>query len=838
MNPDGGRSAARPVILGSISQPRAIPSRRGGGGRVAFRSVEERIARLDARFQEALAAFDVQIQLAQSLQASDPQLVLVFEALDEQIDLSGVAQTLGFEVLTEVEDSVEESDEFVLTAANPRNPLISSCLHAICLNQQSFDQLRTLWGAWKSDRTLRYGLSPLRDLFQHLRDVRPWGPVDRLKAIDWDQYFDGLIPDQLHTIEIELWFRESTDRRQRAEANTVELISQAGGEFLTSVVIPEVGYHGIKCKVPLTVLRQLADGEFDEVQLVTSADVMYLRISAQAIPPASDETDAEVVAAEDPTPQGAPILCVLDGLPEANHPLLDGRVIIHDPDDLGSGYTVERQKHGTWMTSIAIWGDRSSAQNPTMTPVLVRPILVPSAETTDGSEELPSYELVPDLMQRIFRELFEDTDGRDAAAPQVTIINLSVGDPSSPFESIVSSWARILDWLSYEYGVLIVVAAGNHPQLHLTPATSSDVVALKRDERRRAVLDAEARSRNLRRLLAPAESINAITIGALHADNSNMEPTGYVVDPFDGLDGVSPVSALGPGYRRSVKPDLVAMGGRAVFRHPDVEPATVRFRPGSSLGPGMRVASPSAQRETFICGTSAAAALTSHYACRLNDLVDGITSEISITRRHRAAAIKALLIHGCSDLDGFETESLPTELLLGNGVFGRDLSQGCATNEAVLLFFGTIGASEEQDLILPLPDGLGVRETKRIDTTLAWLSPVNWRHRQYRRAALSFVKPEGAIPTLGKASGLSSDAATRGATTVQHQTWLTDSAFASGVGSAMTVRVKCYEQAGGLQGERIDYAAALSLWVAPTIEVDVYSQVREQVQARVTVQST
>ncbi len=31
----------------------------------------------------------------------------------------------------------------------------------------------------------------------------------------------------------------------------------------------------------------------------------------------------------------------------------------------------------------------------------------------------------------------------------------------------------------------------------------------------------------------------------------------------------------------------------------------------------------------------------------------------------------------------------------------------------------------------------------------------------------------------------------------------------------------------------VDYAVALSLWVAPTINVDVYAQVRDQIRARV-----
>ena len=51
----------------------------------------------------------------------------------------------------------------------------------------------------------------------------------------------------------------------------------------------------------------------------------------------------------------------------------------------------------------------------------------------------------------------------------------------------------------------------------------------------------------------------------------------------------------------------------------------------------------------------------------------------------------------------------------------------------------------------------------------------------------------------------------------------------------MSVRVKCYEQAGGFSGRTVDYAVAVSLWVAPSLNVDVYSQVRNQIAARVAV---
>ena len=60
-------------------------------------------------------------------------------------------------------------------------------------------------------------------------------------------------------------------------------------------------------------------------------------------------------------------------------------------------------------------------------------------------------------------------------------------------------------------------------------------------------------------------------------------------------------------------------------------------------------------------------------------------------------------------------------------------------------------------------------------------------------------------------------------------------AVAGGVGSTVDLTVQCREQAGGLAGERVDFAVVLSLWVAPTLGVDVYTQVAQQVTAPVLV---
>lgn len=72
---------------------------------------------------------------------------------------------------------------------------------------------------------------------------------------------------------------------------------------------------------------------------------------------------------------------------------------------------------------------------------------------------------------------------------------------------------------------------------------------------------------------------------------------------------------------------------------------------------------------------------------------------------------------------------------------------------------------------------------------------------------------------------------------MQHVEWEITKAVGVGRGTDLELTVNCKPQAGGLQGERVDFGVVLSLWVAPELNVDVYAQVQQQVASRVTVQA-
>src|SRR5262249_21953944 len=156
-------------------------------------------------------------------------------------------------------------------------------------------------------------------------------------------------------------------------------------------------------------------------------------------------------------------------------------------------------------------------------------------------------------------------EGAQPTGPDVIIVNASLGDRNKPFTGYMSGWARVLDYLAFRYGLLFVVSAGNQfGDLETLTMTSIEFEALPAPKKAEIAPTASGRSMASRRLLAPAESMNALTVGSLHGDAHPVPPR-LPASTFDvwantGLCNVS--SALGPGYGGATKPDVLAFGGR------------------------------------------------------------------------------------------------------------------------------------------------------------------------------------------------------------------------------------------------------------------------------------
>ncbi len=280
------------------------------------------------------------------------------------------------------------------------------------------------------------------------------------------------------------------------------------------------------------------------------------------------------------------------------------------------------------MASLILYGELDGPRVPLAKPVYVRPIMrpdpadsrVPRLETT------PDNVLLIDLVHRSVKRMFDGESDGPAAAPTIKVINLSVGDLLKPFDTDLSPWARLLDWLASKYQVLFVVSAGNLPAQLTLSIPRGTFSTLSADERQRHAVSALVAESVGRRLLTPGESINAITVGCVHADSSTFVRAADRYDLFPDR-GISPYSCIGHGFRRAVKPDLLMPGGRALYRERYTgDPGVTDLQMiNTSAAPGHRVAAPpdpGGHNTKYARGTSNATALATRGAAQAHVVIE------------------------------------------------------------------------------------------------------------------------------------------------------------------------------------------------------------------------
>lgn len=832
----------RPILLTAPANRRSFRGRGGGGEKAVLPSRPRQTERLTPQFDALIRMLEQGRSTAQaSLPATDPELVLVFETRGSVSDVVDAMGKVGLQVLFEVEADFEPDEDFQKNAKRPSE--VPGFLHVAFGGLPALQQLRTSWQSWsRGEPLVNLGgmRSGLASLFSHLKDVRPWSPADRVQSTGLAEAVDDWLAMGIAEvpIEAELWFSDSATLRSRREASVTAVITASGGRVLRNAVHQAFGYHALAAMVPTDSLRAIVDQGPDAVRLLRSDDIFFLRPGGQSVTPSEEAQSGESAPADAPLPSGEPTVLLLDGLPAANHARLAGRLIVNDPDGLDDGtYEARLRRHGTQMSSLIVWGDLGANEDPLPKPILARPMLKPDARTRNQDEAVPESTLLPDLMVRAFREVTTDT-------PSVRIINLAVCDPHAPFDTIPSAWARALDWLTVEHNILAIVSAGNHPTLQLG-VDRATFEAAESGQRRTWTLEALATDANFRRLLTPAESINALTVGALHADAAGDYVGGNRIDVLEGAMLPSPVSAIGRGFRRSVKPEIHTSGGRQLFDLDLSSSDSTRLVSSRAtiIAPGLRAASPMAtapdQGEVFVRGTSGATALATRRAALLVEVIEGLRGGVpDFAERHVPAALKALIVHGAEWPDARLLKTadgvLPPDRYFSYGHLNTDHTVDCPFNRITVLAVGDLRANQEEDILLPLPEGLtGIVGRRRVTATLAWLSPINWRHRQYRRAKLTFGVPGGVLSPAVDSKQIGSQRAQRG--TVQHQIYEGIGAVPIGSNDDLRLTVQCLEQAGGLNGAAVPYAVAISLEVAEELGVDVYTEVAARLRQAVRV---
>ncbi|MFN2405554.1 MAG: S8 family peptidase, partial [Pyrinomonadaceae bacterium] len=526
-----------------------LPSTRRQGVRLMpkFRELQEAIHQNAARVQNAPAG-------------ADPEQVIVFETVGSVDEFIGAVKRIpGMSWLADWEDEIPQDDDFYIEGEDEE--LMSGRLYLIMSNQHAIDQLISLFRRFRRnpDEKFEHGLNKWKEVFRRLRDVRRWSHEDRLRETGVLEAFREDLENGQERLrfEAELWCRETTELQNATYDAFRETVENERGRCVSQCLIPEIAYHAVLVEAPRATIEPIV--QMQETRMVLAEQVMFFRPTGQSIVPSPEEMVRETIATDlpaEPAAQASPTVALLDGLPIENHEALVGRLVVDDPDGWAGDCPTTSRVHGTAMASLIVRGELDTDESPLNRPVYVRPVMKPDPRNWHNpGESVPPDVLFVDLLYRAVRRILEGEGASPAAAPEVRVINLSIGDPSQPFNRYLSATARLLDWLAHKYNLLFVVSAGNYPQDIELTVDRQALRGLSAVDLQGEVLRAVQLSERNRKLLSPAEAINALTVGAAHADGCPfVNSPGALINP--GIDGSmpTPYSRFGPGFRRAIKP--------------------------------------------------------------------------------------------------------------------------------------------------------------------------------------------------------------------------------------------------------------------------------------------
>lgn len=819
----------------------------------------KRLAQVFTKAETSLASYADGVDVAADPRAVVPERCLVFELLGDVPQFNLAAQALGLDWLateTTTGDAEEAEAEDDADSSAPEN----QPPQRLYLTMPTEQALRRLLKQWKlyarGDSYADEGQRELWKLFGYLHDLRVWSVEDRLDPT-LKAYVASILdddPDEHVTVDLDLWYRNEEERRDKSLETLDEMLDEVGGELLDKVDIPEIRYQGARIRVPGDVAQELVRGHG---RIAESKDVMTIR--PQSAFESHIEGDTAPVATEldEPELTGGCIAALLDGYPVDRHRLLADRLRIVEVDVKSGRAPAQTREHGTAMASLIIHGDLNAPDTtPLDRPLAVVPVLV--APTVDDRETIPRGKMPIGVIYRALKTITAANRRLNPELSHVVVINHSICDIYAPLVRRASAWATLLDYFSHEHNLLFVVSAGNifskFPVVEFRDIAAYE--ASDEETREAAVLGSIEMSKATRSILSPAESINSLTIGAVHADHATPDHTAPP-DPYPTFAMTNLASAVGLGVNRSVKPDFLEAGGRFAAGMTNVRGRSLEIHARPSVHYGQQVAAPSITgqltRRRLISGTSNAAALTTRAAHFIADALDELYANDEKQwheLKTRAVMLKALLAHGTAwgeigtKLDKAYPPRDPKKWSPRRNVITQFLGYGQlnigrvvsgASNRITLLAEDQIHAGDRHEYIVPVPASmLNNREVRTVTITLAWSSPMTNTSADRRAVTLQLT---GALNNtssfwegIGRSGRAQPNASTANRGTLIHMVLegkklMTDPNGRLVIGIQATSKV-------GFEKRDVPYAVAITLELGQQTRSQLYVEVEQRVRGR------
>lgn len=820
------------------------------------------------RLQEAFQGDAPDVLLRQDPSGIAPERALVFETLLPIQNFQKAAARIGFELLIEdrLDDTYEIPDELIDEYAEAASPT----LYATMPSSTDLQKLLRLWRAYQNDEEKPYGLAPWWKLFDMLADIRVWGPQDRLTPQAQATLLQQLSENDADPIrlELEIWPTANLAQRNQWQNDTRARAEALGGQVIATSSINLDGfiYEAALIDMPSAAVRAMLENPFSPDGLATIEGLQFVlpQTIAQSLPDLTDDEPSEHFDDLPPFDLDAPIRVVmLDGTPIAGHPALDGGVVIEDVHDLVRLSQVQHRRHATSMASLILRGDLEADRSPLSDArLLAIPVLIDDPNGASSPNDRLFVDMVHVALTRAFL-------GDEPLAPDAFIVSFSIGVRRSHFAGRISSLARLLDWWADHQGVLFTVSAGNVTEDLVIPnITSIEFEDSDQGRQFDLIKDAMHNARHSRTILAPAEAVNVVTVGAVSEDLGDPAmplPPGMVSLGNDGEIRPSITSGIGLGAFRSIKPDYIHTGGQH----------DIRFFPS---GGDLRLSVPNQYQRTGLHAATVQRGAASQYRVRgtscSNALAtrahvnaaaeltseDGPFAGFELGRRDLALITKALAVNAARWPDNavayYEAErarlggndpGAREEVCryFGHGQLNELFMREAPEYGATLVATATISKDRAAIFDVPLPPSLaGEHVGRSMWVTVAWFSPVRPTRARYRLALLEAV-PHGTglfgelVQDDGwgldmRAQQLDANIIKRGTVWSRRLVHSGPVVPNYGENAILPIRVQCRDNSGGglSPDDDIHFAVAVTLELETETQFDIRAEMEDQLRIR------
>lgn len=493
-------------------------------------------------------------------------------------------------------------------------------------NQAAIDQFNAERALWETDAQedaiLTY--AKRRDLFCCIDAIRSMTREDRMGA-KLKLFIESITDDTgFFIVNIDIWYNNDRAKILEIENQIRQALGTQGSQLL-----------GDLFEISGLLLGRARVNEFSLNALLSMDIICTIELPFETISQEPFELYLHdyIPTVNDTLGEDAPLATVLDSGVFTGNPMLRNVVVAEEDFDTTEHTASDMNGHGTGVAGIVVYGDFNSSMDGRVFTPLVRicngKIMHDESGNPRFREDVRPEKLVKDAIT-----YFYETYG-------CRIFNLSAGNGESLYNGGRQfPWASMLDDLSRELDIVIVVSAGNVSTPEINDfATRDELMQKSRDQ----LFNPE------HRLIDPATSALSITVGSITRSSEPALPRGAASNPISaGLkDYPSVFTRIGKGVNKSIKPDFVDYGGNYSLRQ--IGRGNNRW-----LKTDQNLMEPTLNHTTDkifkgYCGTSFSAPHVTHMAARLERAL-----EKQLRERPSANLIRAMLANSAKCSEGMK----------------------------------------------------------------------------------------------------------------------------------------------------------------------------------------